>query len=69
MPFSIETIDELQKIDRNREKIEIRNREVRDLYEQISRHRTELINLIGKANNKLEMFRGFTASDVDSCFF
>lgn len=69
MPFSIETIDEvyneqIKRIDRSavisKNLIEVRNREVRDLYEQISKRRTELIELIEKANNKLQMLRVFT---------
>ncbi|PKK78845.1 hypothetical protein RhiirC2_728656 [Rhizophagus irregularis] len=66
MPFSIETIDEIyneqiKRIDRSavisKNLIEVRNREVRDLYEQISKRRTELIELIEEANNKLQMLR------------
>ena len=67
--FSIEAVDNLcseqiQKVDRTmtkfREEIETRNKEVRDLHVQISQRRTELIKLINKANNKLEMLKGFT---------
>ncbi|PKY54831.1 hypothetical protein RhiirA4_502575 [Rhizophagus irregularis] len=69
MPFSIETIDEIyneqiKRIDRSavisKNLIEVRNREVRDLHEQISKRRTELIELIEKANNELQMLRVFT---------
>lgn len=69
MPFSMETIDEIyneqiKRIDRSmlisKKLIETRNREIRDLYEQISKRRTELIELIEKANNKLEMLKVFT---------
>ncbi|POG59317.1 hypothetical protein GLOIN_2v1722840, partial [Rhizophagus irregularis DAOM 181602=DAOM 197198] len=38
----------------NRDMIEKRNKEVRELYEQISRRQAELIKLIQKANNKLD---------------
>ncbi|GBC08638.1 hypothetical protein RclHR1_08280006 [Rhizophagus clarus] len=68
VPFTIETIDEIYKeqIKRvtrsmliSKEMIETRNREIRDLYEQISQHRSELINLIEKANDKLEKLKMF----------
>ncbi|CAG8574517.1 2411_t:CDS:2 [Rhizophagus irregularis] len=63
LPFTIETIDkvyneQVQNYDRliviNRDMIEKRNKEVRELYEQISRRQAELIKLIQKANNKLD---------------
>ncbi|RIA81391.1 hypothetical protein C1645_824779 [Glomus cerebriforme] len=69
IPFSIETIDEIyneqvQKVDRlivmSRETLEGRNREIRDLYKQISQRRSELIKLIEKANYKLEMLKEFS---------
>jgi hypothetical protein len=68
MPFSIETIDkvydeQIKKIDysmlKYKEMIETRNRELRELYKQIFQQRAELIKLIEKANNKLEMLRIF----------
>jgi hypothetical protein len=63
LPFTIETIDkvyneQVQNYDRliviNRDMIEKRNKEVRELYEQISRRQAELIKLIQKANSKLD---------------
>lgn len=63
MSFTIETIDkvyneQIQNYDRliviNRDMIEKRNKEVRELYEQISRRQAELIKLIQKANSKLD---------------
>ncbi|GES79994.1 hypothetical protein GLOIN_2v1848242 [Rhizophagus clarus] len=68
MPFTIETIDEIynEQIKRvnhsmliSKEMIETRNREIRDLYEQISQRRSELINLIEKTNDKLEKLKMF----------
>jgi hypothetical protein len=69
IPFTIETIDniyneQIQNYDKlvkiNRDMIVKRNKEVHELHEQISRRRTELINLIQKANSKLEELKKFT---------
>ncbi|RIA81388.1 hypothetical protein C1645_790546 [Glomus cerebriforme] len=69
IPFSIETVDkvyneQVQKVDRlivmSREMLEGRNKEIRDLYKQISQRRSELIKLIEKANHKLEMMKNFS---------
>ncbi|CAB4440359.1 unnamed protein product [Rhizophagus irregularis] len=69
MPFSIETIDEIyneqiKKVEnlvlKSKETIETRNQEIRDLYEQISHRRSELIELIEMANNKLNDLKDFS---------
>ncbi|RGB35081.1 hypothetical protein C1646_700424, partial [Rhizophagus diaphanus] len=69
MPFSIETINEIyneqiKKVDnlvlKSKETIETRNQEIRDLYEQISHRRSELIDLIEMANNKLNDLKEFS---------
>ncbi|GES79995.1 hypothetical protein GLOIN_2v1885147 [Rhizophagus clarus] len=69
IPFTMEMVEkvynqQIQNYDRlieiNREIIEKRHKEVRDLYEQISKRQTDLVKLIELANSKLEDLKNVT---------
>lgn len=75
IPFTIDMVDkiyneQIQNYDRlveiNRNIIKKKNKEVRDLHEQITHRRTELIELIQKANNILDELKKFTGESSKS---
>ncbi|PKY55017.1 hypothetical protein RhiirA4_474196 [Rhizophagus irregularis] len=75
IPFTIDIVDkiyneQIQNYDRlveiNRNIIKKKNKEVRDLHEQITHRQTELIELIQKANNILDELKKFTGESSKS---
>ncbi|RGB35088.1 hypothetical protein C1646_742465 [Rhizophagus diaphanus] len=75
IPFTIDMVDkiyneQIQNYDRlveiNRNIIKKKNKEVRDLHEQITHRQTELIELIQKANNILDELKKFTGESSKS---